>query len=60
MLQEDGVNVFGNFEDYKRRFEETKEFFEVQFEEAGKLGSEMWRKLKSSGKKRKEETWGIE
>ena len=33
--------MFGNFEDYKRRSEQTKEFFEVQFEEAGKLGSEM-------------------
>ena len=32
---------FGNFEDYKRRFEETRQFFEPRFEEAGRLGSEM-------------------
>jgi len=32
---------FGNFEDYKRRFEETREFFEPSFEEAEKFGSEM-------------------
>lgn len=32
---------FGSFELYKRRFEETRSFFEGRFEEAGKLGSEM-------------------
>ena len=32
---------FGNFEDYKRRFEETRQFFQPRFDEAGKLGSEM-------------------
>ena len=29
------------FEDYKRRFEETREFFKLRFEETRKLGSEM-------------------
>ncbi|GLB40074.1 putative prephenate dehydrogenase [Lyophyllum shimeji] len=32
---------FGSFELYRRRFEETRTFFEGRFEEAGKLGSEM-------------------
>lgn len=32
---------FGNFEVYRRRFDETRSFFEQRFEEAGKLGSEM-------------------
>ena len=32
---------FGKFEDYKRRFEETRQFLQPRFEEAGKLGSEM-------------------
>ncbi|KAE9400592.1 putative TYR1-prephenate dehydrogenase [Gymnopus androsaceus JB14] len=32
---------FGSFEVYRRRFEETRTFFEGRFEEAGKLGSEM-------------------
>ncbi|KAJ6498460.1 prephenate dehydrogenase [Mycena vitilis] len=32
---------FGSFELYRRRFEETRAFFEGRFEEAGKLGSEM-------------------
>lgn len=32
---------FGSFELYRRRFEETRVFFEGRFEEAGRLGSEM-------------------
>ena len=40
MLQEDGVNVFV-LAILQRRFEEMREFFELQFEEAGKLGSEI-------------------
>lgn len=32
---------FGSFEIYRRRFEETRKFFEARFEAAGKLGSEM-------------------
>ncbi|RXW21443.1 hypothetical protein EST38_g4408 [Candolleomyces aberdarensis] len=32
---------FGNFEVYRRRFDETRTFFDQRFEEAGKLGSEM-------------------
>ncbi|KAG5640976.1 hypothetical protein DXG03_006469 [Asterophora parasitica] len=32
---------FGSFELYRRRFDETRSFFEGRFEEAGKLGSEM-------------------
>ncbi|KAJ6548118.1 prephenate dehydrogenase [Mycena vulgaris] len=32
---------FGSFDLYRRRFEETRVFFEGRFEEAGRLGSEM-------------------
>ncbi|KAJ7100465.1 prephenate dehydrogenase [Mycena epipterygia] len=32
---------FGSFDLYRRRFEETRLFFEGRFEEAGRLGSEM-------------------
>ncbi|KAJ3411030.1 prephenate dehydrogenase (NADP(+)) [Chytridiales sp. JEL 0842] len=32
---------FGNFEHYQRRFEETRQFFENRFEEAGVVGAEM-------------------
>jgi len=39
---------FGSFEVYRRRFEETREFFEGRFEEAGVLGSEMIRAIMES------------
>ncbi|KAJ7599867.1 hypothetical protein C8J56DRAFT_812776 [Mycena floridula] len=32
---------FGSFEVYRKRFDETRAFFETRFDEAGKLGSEM-------------------
>jgi len=47
---------FGNFEMYKRRFEETRNFFEARFEEAGKLGSEMIKAVMESEVKRESET----
>ena len=34
---------FGNFEVYKKRFDETKGFFEARFEEAERLGGELIR-----------------
>jgi prephenate dehydrogenase (NADP+) len=39
---------FGSFEVYKRRFDETRGFFEARFEEAGRLGGEMIRALMES------------
>ncbi len=46
---------FGSFEVYRRRFEETRKFFEPRFEEAGKLGSEMIKAVMESEVKREEE-----
>lgn len=46
---------FGNFEDYKRRFEETREIFEPRFEEAGKLKSEMIKAVMKAEVMREEE-----
>ena len=39
---------FGSFEVYKRRFDETRGFFEARFEEAGRLGGEMIKALMES------------
>lgn len=39
---------FGSFELYRRRFEETRVFFDGRFEEAGKLGSEMIKAIMES------------
>ncbi|THU96192.1 prephenate dehydrogenase [Dendrothele bispora CBS 962.96] len=39
---------FGSFEVYRRRFEETRSFFESRFEEAGLLGSEMIKAVMAS------------
>ncbi|KAK7038009.1 Prephenate dehydrogenase [Favolaschia claudopus] len=39
---------FGSFELYRRRFEETRRFFEGRFEEAGVLGSEMIKAIMQS------------
>jgi len=46
---------FGSFEDYKRRFEETRQFFQPRFHEAGKLGSEMIKAVMESEIIREEE-----
>ncbi|KAF9462742.1 prephenate dehydrogenase [Collybia nuda] len=45
---------FGSFELYRRRFEQTRSFFEARFEEAGKLGSEMIKVIMESEVKREE------
>lgn len=39
---------FRNFEVYKRRFEETRKFFEGRFEEANRVGGEMIKKIMES------------
>lgn len=46
---------FGSFEVYRKRFEETRKFFEPRFEEAGKLGSEMIKAVMESEVRREEE-----
>lgn len=46
---------FGVFEEYKRRFEETRKFFEGRFEEAGVVGSEMIKAVMESELKRENE-----
>jgi len=46
---------FGIFELYKRRFEETRKFFEGRFEEAGIVGSEMIKALMESELRREGE-----
>ena len=46
---------FGIFELYKRRFEETRKFFEGRFEEAGVVGSEMIKALMESELRREGE-----
>jgi len=46
---------FGSFDLYRRRFEETRSFFEGRFEEAGKLGSEMIKAIMETEIKREEE-----
>ncbi|TFK37609.1 prephenate dehydrogenase [Crucibulum laeve] len=46
---------FGSFEVYRRRFEETRGFFEGRFDEAGRLGSEMIKAIMESEVKREEE-----
>uniref|UniRef100_A0A8H8CH92 Uncharacterized protein n=1 Tax=Psilocybe cubensis TaxID=181762 RepID=A0A8H8CH92_PSICU len=46
---------FGSFEVYRRRFEETRAFFEGRFEEVGKVGAEMIRAVMESEIKREEE-----
>ncbi|KAJ7709536.1 prephenate dehydrogenase [Mycena rosella] len=43
---------FGSFDLYRRRFEETRVFFEGRFEEAGVLGSEMIKAIMESEKER--------
>ncbi|KAF5322984.1 hypothetical protein D9611_009342 [Ephemerocybe angulata] len=49
---------FGNFEVYRRRFEETRAFFEQRFEEAGRMGSEMIKAVMESELKRETESGG--
>ena len=39
---------FGSFEVYKRRFEETREFFKGRFEEANRVGGEMIKAIMES------------
>ncbi|KAJ7689786.1 prephenate dehydrogenase [Mycena rosella] len=39
---------FGSFDLYRRRFEETRVFFDGRFEEAGRLGSEMIKAIMES------------
>ncbi|KAF5378355.1 hypothetical protein D9615_008748 [Tricholomella constricta] len=46
---------FGSFDLYRRRFEETRLFFEGRFEEAGKLGTEMIKAIMETEIKREEE-----
>lgn len=46
---------FGDFELYKRRFEETRKFFEGRFEEAGIVGSEMIKAVMESEMRREGE-----
>ncbi|KAF8167568.1 prephenate dehydrogenase [Crassisporium funariophilum] len=46
---------FENFEVYRRRFEETRTFFEARFEEASVLGSEMIKAVMESEVRREEE-----
>lgn len=43
---------FGDFKLYRKRFEETRVFFEGRFEEAGVLGSEMIKAIMESEKER--------
>ncbi|KAJ7185688.1 hypothetical protein C8R46DRAFT_384715 [Mycena filopes] len=45
---------FGSFELYRRRFEETRVFFEERFEQAGVLGSEMIKAIMESEKEREQ------
>ena len=40
--------LFGNFDLYRMRFEETAAFFESRFEEAGRVGSEMLKVIMDS------------
>ncbi|EDR10087.1 uncharacterized protein LACBIDRAFT_248404 [Laccaria bicolor S238N-H82] len=49
---------FGSFEVYKRRFDETRGFFEARFEEAGRLGGEMIKALMESEVEREGEREG--
>ncbi|RDB23036.1 Prephenate dehydrogenase [NADP(+)] [Hypsizygus marmoreus] len=46
---------FGSFDLYRRRFEETRAFFEGRFEEAGMLGSEMIKAIMETEVEREEE-----
>ncbi|PPQ85426.1 hypothetical protein CVT25_006318 [Psilocybe cyanescens] len=46
---------FGSFEVYRRRFEETRGFFEGRFEEVGRVGAEMIKAVMESEIKREEE-----
>ncbi|KAF7295489.1 Prephenate dehydrogenase [Mycena indigotica] len=43
---------FGSFELYRRRFDETRAFFESRFEEAGVMGGEMIKAIMESEKER--------
>jgi prephenate dehydrogenase (NADP+) len=45
---------FGSFDLYRRRFEETRKFFDGRFEEAGRLGSEMIKAIMESEVSREE------
>lgn len=49
---------FGSFEVYRRRFEETRAFFEARFDEAGKLGSEMIKAVMESEVEREKKAQG--
>ncbi|KAJ7074139.1 hypothetical protein C8F01DRAFT_970209 [Mycena amicta] len=46
---------FGSFDLYRRRFDETRAFFESRFEEAGVLGGEMINAIMESEKEREAE-----
>ncbi|KAF7322436.1 Prephenate dehydrogenase [Mycena chlorophos] len=47
---------FGSFELYRRRFDETRAFFESRFEEAGVMGGEMIKAIMESEKLREEKS----
>ncbi|KAF9457130.1 hypothetical protein BDZ94DRAFT_1176255 [Collybia nuda] len=52
---------FGSFDLYRRRFDETRAFFDGRFEEAGRLGSEMIKVIMDSEMRREEgEEGGVE
>ncbi|KAJ6502195.1 hypothetical protein C8R45DRAFT_611730 [Mycena sanguinolenta] len=51
---------FGSFELYRRRFEETRIFFEGRFEEAGVLGSEMIKAIMESEREREDRERSIQ
>lgn len=53
MASREWANIvnFGNFELYKRRFEETQKFFEPMFPEATKVGNAMIKTILQHGKK---------
>ncbi|KAJ6606915.1 prephenate dehydrogenase [Mycena sp. CBHHK59/15] len=49
---------FGSFDLYRRRFEETRVFFEGRFEESGRLGSEMIKTIMENEMRREEDEAG--
>ncbi|KAF7311399.1 Prephenate dehydrogenase [Mycena kentingensis (nom. inval.)] len=46
---------FGSFDLYRRRFDETRSFFESRFEEAGVMGGEMIKAIMESEKEREKQ-----
>jgi prephenate dehydrogenase (NADP+) len=51
---------FESFTVYRKRFDETRAFFDGRFEEAGKLGAEMIQAVMESEVEREEEEQGLE